>query len=196
MFVAVVPQFARDRVASGVHNLEEPRIFANDILQGRPQSAAITFGRFALNSTLGLGGLFDIASTTGLPRQTGDFGQTLYTYGFNAGPYIVLPLLGPSTFRDGVGKGVDLGADPSTLGIAHYFGSAPTYGIAGAGYLGDIRQFGDLEAGSIDLYARLKSTYLQNRAGELGQSIVPGALEPSPAEFVEPAPRRTRKPRR
>lgn len=76
-----VPQAVRDRVEAFSTNLSEPMVFANDILQLRPQAAATTFGRFALNSTLGIGGLFDVAATQGLDRQSGDFGQTMYVWG-------------------------------------------------------------------------------------------------------------------
>ena len=104
VYMAVVPGVLRDRVSAGLDNLEEPRIFINDVLQGRPQSAATTLGRFLLNSTFGIGGLFDWATMSGMPRQTGDFGQTLYVWGADSGPYLVIPILGPATLRDGSAK--------------------------------------------------------------------------------------------
>jgi len=73
-----VPQLLRDRIRSFIDNLTEPRILANDLLQGRGDAAGVTFNRFFLNTTLGVGGLFDPATERGLPKQTGDFGQTLY----------------------------------------------------------------------------------------------------------------------
>ena len=103
----IVPQFFRDRIRAFVDNLQEPRIFVNNLLQLRINDAGFTFARFYVNSTLGLAGLFDIASEHGLPRQTGDFGQTLAVWGVDSGPYLVLPLFGPSNFRDAFGSAVD-----------------------------------------------------------------------------------------
>src|SRR5213079_1709919 len=78
---ANVPPFVRDRIRSAIDNLAEPRIFVNDLLQRRPNAAGITFTRFLINTTVGLGGLFDPATEHGLPKQSGDFGQTLYSWG-------------------------------------------------------------------------------------------------------------------
>ena len=109
---AVVPQFVRDRIRAFVDNLQEPRIFVNDLLQGRINAAGITFARLYVNTMLGLAGMFDVASGRDLPRQTGDFGETLYFWGVDSGPYLVLPLFGPSNFRDAFGLGVDLYTTP------------------------------------------------------------------------------------
>ena len=95
--VKAVPGAIRNRLSDLDANLKEPRIFGNDILQGRFNAAAITFGRFIFNSTFGLGGLFDVASPGGLPQQTGDFGQTLFVWGVPTGSYVVSPYFGPST---------------------------------------------------------------------------------------------------
>src|SRR5262249_24968045 len=73
----IVPEPVRDRIRSAIDNLAEPRILVNDLLQGRPDAAAITFNRFFLNTTIGIAGLFDPATERGLPKQSGDFGQTL-----------------------------------------------------------------------------------------------------------------------
>jgi phospholipid-binding lipoprotein MlaA len=120
---AVFPQFVRDRIKAFVDNLQEPRIFANNLLQLRINDAGFTFARFYVNSTLGLLGLFDIASEHGLPKQTGDFGETLYVWGVDSGPYLVLPLFGPSNPRDLFGLGVDL----------HDATGAPPPGTQGSG---------------------------------------------------------------
>lgn len=167
----VVPAVVRDRIAAGVNNLDEPRIFVNNILQGRPQAAVTTFGRFVLNSTLGVGGLFDLASANGLPRQTGDFGQTLYVWGLASGPYIVMPILGPATFRDGFGKAVDPELNASSYVIWHYGGIWPTVAIGGFGALDNAGGLDDVLAGSLDLYPRLRSIYLQKRSAELGEAV-------------------------
>jgi phospholipid-binding lipoprotein MlaA len=171
VYKMVVPSVVRDRVSAGVDNLEEPRIFINDVLQGRSQSAATTLGRFLLNSTFGIGGLFDWATMSGLPRQSGDFGQTLYVWGVGSGPYVVIPIMGPATIRDGVGKVVDPEINPSLYAIAHFGGVWPTIGIAGFMAIEQAGGLDDVLAGSLDVYPRLRSIYLQKRASELGEAI-------------------------
>ncbi len=194
VYRAVVPQMLRDRVSAGVDNLSEPRIFVNDLLQGRGQAASTTLGRFVLNSTFGIGGLFDWATSAGMPRQTGDFGQTLYVWGFDSGPYLVLPLLGPANIRDGIGKGVDPEINPALYVIWHYGGLWPSIGIAGFMALNEAGGLDDVLAGSLDPYPRLRSLYLQKRASELGDAYgitvepqtVPVVIEPP----VKPAPKK------
>jgi phospholipid-binding lipoprotein MlaA len=130
-----------------------------------------TLGRFLLNSTFGIGGMFDWATQSGMPRQTGDFGQTLYVWGVASGPYLVIPVIGPATVRDGVGKVVDPEINPSLYAIAHYGGLWPTVGIAGFMAIEQAGGLDDVLAGSLDLYPRLRSIYLQKRASELGEAI-------------------------
>src|SRR3984893_9819315 len=92
---AVVPGPVHDRLHDLNSNLKEPRIFVNDVLQLRPVAAAHTAGRFIVNTTIGLGGLFDVAGREGIGQQSGDFGQTLFVWGASEGPYVVLPYMGP-----------------------------------------------------------------------------------------------------
>ena len=96
---ALTPGPVHDRLHDLNANLQEPRIFANDLLQLRFDAAVKTAGRFILNSTFGLGGLFDVASAGGLPQQSGDFGQTLFVWGVPEGPYTIRPYYGPATAR-------------------------------------------------------------------------------------------------
>lgn len=103
----VVPRFVRRRVSSFFQNLGEITTFTNSVLQASPDKATPTLGRFMINSTVGLFGLFDVATELGVPRQNADFGQTLGIWGVDAGPYLVLPALGPSNLRDAVGTAVD-----------------------------------------------------------------------------------------
>ena len=179
-----VPAPVRAGIANGVDNLEEPRIFANNVLQLRFGAAGTTLGRFAVNSTLGAGGLFDVATLGGLPKQSGDFGQTLYAWGVPSGPFLILPVLGPSTVRDGFGTVVDRVADPSSYVIQRYAGPYPVYGIAAVAVLGRINLLDDVEASSVDFYGRLRSTYLQKRASELGDAF---GLTVTPATGPQPA---------
>lgn len=184
----IVPQPLRDRIDTGSNNLDEPRIFANNLLQGRFDAAHKTFGRFLVNSILGLGGLFDVASMGGLERQSGDFGQTLFVWGFESGPYWVMPVFGPANVRDGIGRIVDIAGDPIQWILPKWVGNTPLTGVSVAAGLGQVELLDDFQQGSLDPYARFRSTYLQNRAGELAQAagirIVPELVEAEPA----PAP--------
>ncbi|MCB2052250.1 MAG: VacJ family lipoprotein [Novosphingobium sp.] len=113
-YKTVTPEFARDRVGDFLRNLKSPVIFVNDVLQAEPSRAADTFYRFTINTTVGLVGLWDAADHFGIERHSEDFGQTLAVWGVDSGPYLVMPLLGPTTPRDMVGKGVDYAFDPLT----------------------------------------------------------------------------------
>ncbi|MFW2831613.1 VacJ family lipoprotein [Sphingomonas sp. ID0503] len=112
VYRAVAPKPARRGVSNFFSNLGEPWSFINNLLQGKPKRALDNLGRFVINSTVGIAGLADPASKMGVKKAPEDFGQTLAAWGVNGGPYLVLPLLGPSTLRDGVGMGVAFAADP------------------------------------------------------------------------------------
>jgi phospholipid-binding lipoprotein MlaA len=110
---AVAPQFVETGVSNFFDNLSSPTVLLNDLLQGKFRAALHDTGRFLLNTTVGLGGLFDPASAAGLEKNDEDFGQTLGKWGLNSGPYLILPFLGPSTVRDGFGNLVDQFSDPT-----------------------------------------------------------------------------------
>lgn len=107
-----VPQLARASVTNFFGNLGEPVVIVNDLLQGKPRQGVADTGRLLVNSTLGVFGLFDPATQMGLGKHDEDFGQTLGYWGVGEGWYLVLPILGPSTVRDGVGMAVDYQVDP------------------------------------------------------------------------------------
>ena len=177
----VVPKPVHNRLRDLDNNLREPRIFANNILQGRFRAASQTFGRFLANSTFGLGGLFDIATDAGLPQQSGDFGQTLFVWGVGAGPYLVRPYFGPSSVRDSIGSAVDMVSDPVGLLLSGRFGMAATLGGNGLDAtvrLGELKQ---AEDSSIDFYSFLRSSYYQTRRAELREAIGQGGNIDSPA---------------
>jgi len=168
----VVPDEGQRRVSNILANAKEPVIFANTLLQGRLEDSASTLGRFAVNSTLGLGGIFDVATDFGLPAKEGDFGQTLYSWGFEEeGPYLVLPLRGPSNPRDAVGIGVDAVMDPTGWIFTTYDLSSVNYGRMGgeavSGRAGMIDTVDTLEKSSVDFYAQVRSFYRQNRNAQL-----------------------------
>jgi phospholipid-binding lipoprotein MlaA len=111
---AMTPRPVRQGVLNFLRNLRGPVIFANDVLQGEIVRAGTTAARFGINSTIGIAGVFDPATSIGLERHDEDFGQTLAVWGVDSGPYIFVPLLGPTTLRDGAGRIVDIAFDPLT----------------------------------------------------------------------------------
>jgi phospholipid-binding lipoprotein MlaA len=113
-YKTVTPDFARDRIGDFLRNLRAPVIFVNDVLQAEPSRAADTFVRFTINTTVGIAGLWDAADHMGVEHHSEDFGQTLAVWGVDSGPYLVMPIMGPTTPRDLFGRGVDRAIDPLT----------------------------------------------------------------------------------
>jgi len=183
----VVPPFVRDRIRSVIDNLVEPRIFANDLLQGRINAAGITFARFVLNSTFGLAGMFDVAKEHDLPQQSGDFGETLYAWGFDEGPYLVLLFFGPSNLRDTVGLGVDLFTTPPGVflsGNAGFWIGFATGTVNGMDLRSrNIETLDQIVASSLDYYSHLKSIAQQHRRAQLRDVREPAQ---EPGELVDP----------
>jgi phospholipid-binding lipoprotein MlaA len=108
----IMPDFAEQGVHNFFENIGDVKTFVNNVLQGKPKEASEDLGRVIVNTTIGIGGLFDVASTFGIPKHDEDFGQTLGAWGVESGPYLVLPLFGPSSLRDGVGRIPDMMVDP------------------------------------------------------------------------------------
>ena len=172
-----VPEPVRDRIDAFTTNLSEPMTFANNVLQLRPDAALVTLARFITNSTVGLGGLFDVAATVGQKKQSGDFGQTLYVWGVEESPYLVLPVLGPTNVRDALGTGVELLAPSQALPLlptkmatlVQNANTVDTYGKPVAG-LGKVELMEEIEASSLDFYAMLRSMSDQKRQAELKEA--------------------------
>ena len=162
-----VPSSTRRGIQRAFTNLKAPSTLVNDLLQLRFKDSATTFGRFVLNSTIGFGGIFDVAIEAGWEHHESDFGQTLGRLGVGAGPYLMVPVFGPNTFRDGFGGIVDLFFQPLTyligpvqnilLGVGSGFSTLDARG-------GAIKA---LEESSVDFYAALRSAYLQSRAAHI-----------------------------
>ncbi len=151
---STVPEQIRDRFHNMLENLDEPVTFANDVLQGEPVRATQTLGRVTFNTTLGIGGMFDIASKMGIPPHSEDFGQTLGVWGSGEGPYWVLPLVGPSPPRDSAGRVVDIFLDPLTY--ARFDGYRTlAYARAGMGVL-------DLRARNVDTLDQIERTSVES----------------------------------
>jgi phospholipid-binding lipoprotein MlaA len=112
IYVGVVPELLRMGLHNILTNLDTPPVLANNLLKGRLRGAAETLSRFAINSTVGIGGIFDVASRAGLPYRDDDFGRTLAVYGASDSPYLMVPVIGPSNPRDLTGKFVDFFLSP------------------------------------------------------------------------------------
>lgn len=155
-------------------NLDSPVIFANDLLQGDFAGAGVTIGRFGLNSTIGVLGLFNPAASFGWERHHADFGQTLYSYGVGAGPYLVLPLLGPASSRGGAGKVVDILFQPMTylLSTGQNLAVATTRAVVRREEL--MAPLDQLREYSVDYYTSLKAAYWQSRQVELNKGTLEG----------------------
>ena len=175
-YVDHVPEGVQKGIHNVVQNLKEPAVAVNDALQGNVNQAWQSVQRLAVNSTVGVAGIFDVASQLGLPPHKADFGQTLAVWGVGEGPFVELPLLGPSNARDTVGTAVDMALNPLT-----FVGGAPaTYaGVAtGSANVVDTRSqhlhdLDELERNSLDYYATLRSVYRQHRDAEISAAKQP-----------------------
>jgi len=175
----VMPDFARRGLRMAFQNLDAPRILTNDLLQLRFRAAGETLGRFVLNTAFGFGGLFDVGEAAGWERHDADFGQTLGRFGVGSGPFLMVPVFGPTTVRDGLGSIIDLAFQP----LAYILGPAEIMlqiYIGGGNGLTVIDANRDklqaLEESSIDYYAALRSAYLQSRRAAVAR--VRGESEP------------------
>lgn len=194
---AAMPDVAKKSVRDFLANLESPAILVNDLLQGEMRNAAVTVGRFAVNTLIGCAGFFDPATSLGLERHSADFGQTLARTGFGSGPFLIVPLLGPTTVRDGLGTIVDIALQPAIylLGPAPLVVASVQEGTVGLTmrekHGEDLKR---LEQASLDYYAALRSAYYQDRMAKLATDDDPVAARddepsppPTPAAAVEPA---------
>ena len=150
-----------------LQNLSAPLIFVNDVAQGRPCAAAITVGRFMVNSTIGLGGLFDVAGMRpGFAGHDNSFAQTLNVWGLPAGPYVMLPISGPTNVRGLVSKVVETRIDPLDYAFVganvRQLNWARTAAESTVGQLQLAPDLAKLEATSLDGYAALRSAYSQS----------------------------------
>jgi len=170
-YKTVIPSPLRSVIRNFLNNLKAPVVLVNDLLQGEGARARDTMGRFMTNTILGVGGLIDIASDAGIPYHEEDFGQTLAVWGVESGPYLVLPLLGPSNFRDAVGKGVDGAVDPAGIYIRNEYGlegTAVRYTVDAVDWrAANLEVIDDLRRSSLDFYATVRSAYRQRRKSDI-----------------------------
>ncbi len=168
-----VPQPVRRSVGHFFRNLAAPVTLANDLLQGEGARAGTTASRFGINTTIGILGFFDPATRLGFERHTEDFGQTLATYGVGAGPYLYIPGLGPRPPRDLLGFIVDWNFSP-TLYIADDDRSVAfaSYALSSVNTrAANIDTIDEIERGSVDFYATVRSLYRQNRESEIANGV-------------------------
>ncbi len=168
---AGVPQPARKGVRNFLQNLKSPIVIGNNLLQGDLPGAGDATTRLFANSLFGFAGLVDVAGMEGVKYQEEDFGQTLGKWGLGHGPYLVLPLFGPSSVRDTAGMVVDGYADPIRIWLTNTNNEGWYYARAGVSAV-DKREelldvIADLRKNSIDYYAAMRSTYAQRRAALL-----------------------------
>ncbi len=158
---------ARTAVSHFLDNLYSPVTFANSVFQADPQNSFATFWRFILNTTFGFGGLYDFASEVGLKNRTTSLGDTFAIYGADAGPYIVIPIMGPSDIRDGVGSVGDIFLFPpnysSEWAVPLAIGAASAIDARS----NNMELIDGIYKSSIDPYATLRSAYTQKRAEDI-----------------------------
>jgi len=173
-----IPEPGRRGIHNFLGNLSGPITFVNDIAQGEVSRGGVTAERFVINSTLGLGGLFDPASRMGLAGHGEDVGQTLAVWGVSEGPYLMIPLLGPSNPRDTVGIAANVLLDPTNLiPIKQHLWWA---GFRQYMVLLDLRSetldtLQDVERNSVDYYASMRSLYRQVRSEQIRNGAAPPA---------------------
>lgn len=164
----VVPKPARTGVRNFLRNLRSPVNFINEVLQGDAKGASKVLVRTAINTTVGVGGVFDVAGYEGITYEPEDFGQTLAVWGVDHGPYMVVPFIGPSSLRDYSGYFADSMMDPLRWYAHNVDRDGLYYAKVGVDYL-DLREslrdsLAELENGSIDYYAAVRSAYYQQRS--------------------------------
>jgi len=179
----ILPEFARQGVSNFFSNLHDPVIMVNDLLQAKFVNAASDLGRFLVNSTIGIAGLLDVASPMGLDKHDEDFGQTLAVWGVGEGPYLVLPILGPSTVRDSVALVPDWELYP----INYWVDSGTRDKLIVVEFVNRRAQL--LDAGDIleqaageDPYVFVREAYFQHRRNQTYDGNTP-APPPDPSLF-------------
>lgn len=184
----VTPEFVQTGISNVFNNIGELPTVANDLFQLKITQAGKDMGRFLINSTLGLGGLFDVAGRAGLARNEEDLGQTLGYWGVGSGPYLMLPLLGPSNPRDLAGRAVGY-LDP----VGHIDHTRTRNVVAGMRLVDSRAQLFEIEAqldDALDEYAYVRDAYIQRRTflindGAVSESENSGCESSDPDDCME-----------
>ena len=162
----ILPNFVETGISNAISNINEPSNILNYLSQGNISSGAYSLGRFLVNSTIGLVGLFDVASNIGFEKNATDFGKTLEAWGIGEGQFLVVPFLGPRTSRHFFGTIVDIALNPVRYALKDEdtivsFSPSIIYALSERSRNGDT--IDNLRETSIDYYSTLKSIYLQSR---------------------------------
>lgn len=169
----VTPEIVDEGVTNFFGNLGEISNFVNNVLQLKVDGAANTVVRFMINSTLGIGGFFDVVGDSGVPMESEDFGQTLAYWGIGSGPYLVLPILGPSTVRDTGGLVADTFMNP----ITYIESDTAQYGLIALGIVdtkADLLAAGGLVSeAALDEYDFVKNAYFERRRNQISNDTAP-----------------------
>ena len=165
------PEITRDGVRNALDNMNSPNNMVNDMLQGEFMRALEIAERAAINTTVGVGGIMDVASDLGIPKHSADFGQTMAVWGVGEGPYLVLPFFGPSNPRDAIGFGVDSVGDPINLWARNTDREVIGFSRFGANAIDSYSRVMDdletIEDTSIDFYAAIRSLSRQHRRHQI-----------------------------
>ncbi len=180
-YTTVMPDEFEDSIRNFATNFGQPSVTVNSVLQGDLRGAGISLSRFLINSTLGIAGLFDVASDFAVEQHDTDFGETLHVWGAGEGAYLERPLFGPSTTRDSVGRIVDFFTNPLSAELddpERYYGTAAKV----ASRIGDRGRYSEtidsLLYDSADSYSQARLIYLQNRRFELGMADESSDIDP------------------
>ncbi len=187
-YTSVIPDPFIDSVGTFTDNLSMPRVMVNGLLQGDLKTAGIALSRFAINTTIGFGGLADAATDFGIPWADADFGQTLHVWGFKEGAYLELPFFGPSNERDAIGMVMDLLTNP----LSYYVHNPVKFGAVFevVDRMGDRGRYAatvdSILYESADGYAQARLIYLQNRRFELAGSGDDAYFDPYTDPYTDP----------
>ena len=183
-YSAVLPEPVRQCVTNFSRNLLTPLYSVNNFLQGKPKEGTGELFRLAINSTVGIGGLFDVAAMNGIESHPEDFGQTAAVWGVPAGPYVVVPFLGPQTLRDAVSLPLDIQMDP----LYHYKVSSVRdrlYVLRLINLRANLLPLDDLLTDSADPYVTMRESFLQNREFAIYDGDPPSDDDEFFDEFLE-----------
>jgi phospholipid-binding lipoprotein MlaA len=167
------PILVQDSVRNFFGNLDDVTTLANQILQVKPLESITTLGRIFINTTFGIGGIFDVASGLGFTTDTEDFGQTMAVWGLDAGPYIMLPLIGPSTLRDTLGVYIDVRSDSNMINKLDNFEFVTVNTMNTVDKRVKLLPVTDLFHKSNDSYISMRSAYLQKREYDVYDGNLP-----------------------
>ncbi len=180
---AILPQFVRSSVSNFFSNINDVVVALNNLLQGKFTAAYTDLGRIAINSTLGVLGLFDVATEAGIEKHEEDFGQTLGYWGVGDGPFLMLPLFGPSTARDTAGRFVDYKADLVTY-VDPSRSRNQLWVARGVNRRAELLDASTvLQTAALDPYEFVRDAYLQRR-----RNLIHDGTPPPDREFMDPAP--------